>query len=90
MHSAEHWEPLLFLSVISIATAAEGVMFSPEDCRKRAQQCVDQAKAATHDADKRTLLRLAQDWLALASEQEKVDAMREYPRPNLVAKNRRE
>ena len=46
-------------------------MYSVAECRKRAQDCVEQAQVA-RGPDKQRLLKFAQDWLTLADEQEKL------------------
>jgi hypothetical protein len=42
-------------------------MYSAEDCRERARQCVERAQSA-RESERPMLLKLAQEWLVLADE----------------------
>ena len=51
-------------------------MYSVEECRKRARQCVEQAQSC-EGADKHRVLKLANDWLTVADEQQRVERLSE-------------
>ena len=49
-----------------VALVGDGVMGTPQDHRKRAEQCVAMARAADDHNDKALWLTLAQSWIRLA------------------------
>jgi hypothetical protein len=45
------------------------------ECRRKAQECRDEAARALNDADRQTWLRMADEWMALARSAEETAAL---------------
>jgi hypothetical protein len=57
-----------------VASVGKGVMGSPQDHRKCAEECVAMARLSQADSDKALWLTLAQSWVRLAEHVARADA----------------